>query len=99
MKFNNLFNLVGLGTTLTITGFGCKTKPQKPLLIPGQRQNIGDNGLNGGMTLNGSTPGGFDNSATQVTPAGISANPHGSHDGWKEDTSSLSAQTVYFDYD
>jgi peptidoglycan-associated lipoprotein len=96
MKLTKIFNLTVLGAALTITAFGCKTKPLNPTPLYGSRQHIGDVGPgNGPMPL---SP--IDTTSTQPNRDGtIPPTDNNAHPGWAEDPSALRAQTVYFEYD
>jgi peptidoglycan-associated lipoprotein len=93
MKLKNLFNLITLGTALTITAVGCKKNPYGPTPIPGMAKNhSGDTTLPGEQPINPSGPG-----ASDVTPGHVALGP--GHEGWTPDAEALKAQTVYFEYD
>jgi peptidoglycan-associated lipoprotein len=96
MKLNHVLNLLVLGSALTITGFGCKTHPERPIRIPGEPANIGGGDLNNGNNL---APANGVGTGITSGDTGIAANPQGSHNGWTEDASALQSDTVYFDFD
>lgn len=98
MKLKNLFNLITLGTALSITAVGCKKHPYgttplrepygshlgetKP--IPSEQPLTNPNGLGTGTTdIKGNLP---------PNDPSIRAN-------WIQDTEALKAQTIYFEYD
>lgn len=96
MKLTKIHNLLVLGTALTITAVGCRTKPQGLTPLPGSRMPVGDIGPGSGQPINtGDTTGG----AGGRTGEGIPPNGSGAHPGWNENTDALKTQTVYFDFD
>lgn len=101
MKLKNLLNLMVLGSALTITAVGCKTKPLNPTPLWGQRAPMGNpQPFDPGLNLNPGRPaGGSDLNAQNITPEGLPPNPPGNRENWIPDTAALKAQTVYFEYD
>jgi peptidoglycan-associated lipoprotein len=98
MKLKNLFNIITLGTALTITAVGCKKHPYGTTPIPGMTKNR----LGGDTTLPPeppiTNPGGPGNGTTDIT-GHLATNPSESHQNWVADTEALKSQTVYFEYD
>ncbi len=93
MKLKNLFNLITLGTALTVTAVGCKKNPYGPTPIPGMAKNhSGDTTLPGEQPINPQAPG----TGTPIGGGPLSTN---NYEGWIPDTEALKAQTVYFEYD
>src|SRR5581483_6603094 len=97
MKLKNLFNLITLGTALSITAVGCKKHPgYMTKLPPGQTKPIESGTLEGGQPINPLPPGTGETTTTNLTGGG----PLGpGHTGWPEDVEALKAQTIYFEYD
>jgi peptidoglycan-associated lipoprotein len=91
MKLKNLLNLMVLGTALTITAVGCKTRPQGLTPLPGERNRLGEQPMvEPGPAVNPSP--------VTTSTTGIPLGP--GHEGWVPDSSMpLKAQTVYFDFD
>src|SRR5437868_5071173 len=98
MKLKNLFNLITLGTALSITAVGCKKHPgYMTKLPPGQTKPAELGTLDGQQPINPLPPISGDNTTT-TTPTG--GGPLGAgHPGWSADTEALKAQTIYFEYD
>lgn len=94
MKATKFVNLMAIGLALAFVSTGCTHRPTKLTEIPNApRSGPGD--LPPTQPINpGDKPVNF-GSESAVHPAN---NPDG-HIGWKEDESSLAAQTVYFAYD
>jgi len=94
MKVSKLTNLITVMAALSFIGAGCKHKPVGVTNIPGRTgQGVGDLG---------STPpidGGGSGMGIGQVPTGVPANPAGSHSGWNRDQTTLSINTVQFDYD
>lgn len=99
MKLKNLFNIITLGTALTITAVGCKKNPGYLTKLPnGQtKPPTGDGTFPGGQPVNPGTP---IQTETPSNPTPVGGGPLGpGHEGWAPDTEALKAQTVYFEYD
>jgi peptidoglycan-associated lipoprotein len=93
MKLTKLTNLLVLGSALTITAVGCRTKLQNPTPLPGERNHIGNE-----------KP--FDNGVPTSNPPPITDTRNGippvngtDFSTWGHDTQTLSRATVYFDFD
>jgi peptidoglycan-associated lipoprotein len=96
MKLKNLFNLIALGTALTITAVGCQKKPLGPTPIPGLTKDHpgGENPISPEQPI----------SQGPVTdPTKLSGNlpPNDptKHENWVPDATVLATQTIYFEYD
>lgn len=90
MKLKNLLNLMVLGSALTITAAGCKTRPQGLTPLPGRHPELHDTSLDNSPSIPAPGP--------IASPTGIPLGP--GHEGWQADPSHpLQAQTIYFDYD
>jgi peptidoglycan-associated lipoprotein len=98
MKLKNLFNIITLGTALTITAVGCKKNPGYLTKLPnGQtKPPSSDNNLNPEPPI--TIPNGPGNGTTDLT-GHVPPNSSDSHANWVPDTEALKAQTVYFEYD
>ena len=91
---------MAVGLALTLVSTGCKHKPQGVVHIPNRAPQRGVNDIGSGNPLD--TTGGIGGTGGPgggVSGTGIPANPAGSHDGWKQDTTALAAHTVHFAYD
>ncbi len=95
MKLTKIMNLLVLGSALTITAFGCKTKPQGVTPLMGSRRPISD------PTIPPSPPiAPIDQTGSiDKTGGGIPPNTGENHPGWKQDPNALKPQTVYFEFD
>ncbi|HWF19711.1 MAG TPA: peptidoglycan-associated lipoprotein Pal [Verrucomicrobiae bacterium] len=91
MKLKNLLNLMVLGSALTITAVGCRTKPLNPMLLP--NRNLPPRDAN---ALDQPKP--FDTGSSSVTTTGIPPTTN-DYSTYIPDVSALKAQTVYFDFD
>jgi peptidoglycan-associated lipoprotein len=96
MKLTKIINLLVLGSALTITAFGCKTKPLHPTPLPGSQPPIGDVGPGRMQPI---APGTGDTGVSEGRNTGIPPVGQGAHAGWIEERTALQAQTVYFEYD
>jgi peptidoglycan-associated lipoprotein len=101
MKLNKFSFLLALGTAAAFTITGCKPHPYVTPLPSGGGSRTGGNppvGIGDGVGI-GAGPGA--GASSELAPPGgeIAANPAGSHLGWVEDTATLKADVVYFDYD
>jgi peptidoglycan-associated lipoprotein len=93
MKRMKFANLLIIGLTLTLAGFGCKKNPYGVTPLPGSKPGmVGE--ADGGNAIK---PG----DGTEGAPGSkeIAATPAGSHAGWPEDAEALKAQSIHFDYD
>ncbi len=98
MKLKNLFNLITLGTALTITAVGCQKKPLGPTPIPGlvKDHSPDQNPIPSEPPItNPSGPGtGTTDIRGNLPPIDPTA-----FEKWPADTEALKAQTIYFEYD
>ena len=95
MKLKNLFNLLVLGSALTMTAAGCRTTPQGTTVIPGDRMAAKDPG-----PLADSRPISFNPPPMdRRTDGGIPPTPPPDGSDYTEDKVSLAKDTAYFDFD
>src|ERR1700722_2022255 len=93
MKLTKITNLLVLGSALTITAVGCKTHPQNPTPLPGQRTHMGNDQPLG----NGVQP--FNPPPITGTGTGIAPTDTTGIDGYTPHPEILARATVYFDFD
>lgn len=98
MKLKNLFNLITLGTALTITAVGCKKHPYGTTPIPGMTKNHpgGENPIQSEPPI--VNPNGPGSGTTDIVGKLPPTDPT-AYQNWIPDTEALKAQTIYFEYD
>jgi peptidoglycan-associated lipoprotein len=93
IKLNPLIRILALATLIALPTVGCKKNPTGVTKLPPAPPTGQPNDPGVGNALGGDKPPTVD--TTSGTPLGA----RGSHDGWTENASMFSADTVHFDYD
>jgi peptidoglycan-associated lipoprotein len=91
MKLTKFANLFMIAAALIFSAAGCRHRVQGVTPLPNAAKS-GVSDIGEGTPI---SPG----PGTGAEGTAIAANPPGSHEGWAEDTQTLQADTVYFDYD
>jgi peptidoglycan-associated lipoprotein len=91
MKKVKFLNLFISALVLSIAVVGCKKNPYGVTPLPGQKTGKPGGDLPGGIATAPTTPVNTDGTIPSANPGDIA--------GWPEDRSTLSAQTVHFDFD
>jgi peptidoglycan-associated lipoprotein len=99
MKLKNLFNIITLGTALTITAVGCQKKPLGPTPIPSLTKGHpgGENPIQPEQPI--TNPNGPGNGAVDLKGGNLPPNDPTKHENWVPDATILATQTIYFEYD
>jgi peptidoglycan-associated lipoprotein len=97
MKLKNLFHLMVLGCTLTMTAVGCRHKPPPVTTLPDSsgastKSNPKDLNAQPGIPANSGD-------VTGRTPSGISVTDPSKYDNYDAHPDILQAQTIHFEYD
>jgi peptidoglycan-associated lipoprotein len=96
MKLTKIFNLMVLGTSLTVAATGCRHTPLNTTTLRNPNDRVADNkGLDQEKPLR--SPNDPLNDGTFGENSRMKLGP--GHPGWAEDHDSLKAETIYFDYD